>query len=90
MKTRIKKVTTIDGNIKYTPQYKPNWYSSWKGFYFYESLVNGVAVLSSNDGIHPVSWSGEETYNIDNAKQVIDIFLKNPVVKEKIEYIKYP
>ena len=90
MKTRIKKVTTIDGNIKYTPQYKPNWYSSWKGFYFYENNVNGVVVLSSNDGIHPVSWSGEETRNIEIAKQVIDIFLKNPVVKEKIEYIKYP
>ena len=90
MKTRIKKVTTIDGNIKYIPQYKPNWYSSWKGFYFYENNVNGVAVLSSNDGIHPVRWSGEETRNIEIAKQVIDIFLKNPVVKEKIEYIKYP
>ena len=47
-------------------------------------------MLSSNDGIHPVSWSGEETRNIEIAKQVIDIFLKNPVVKEKIEYIKYP
>ena len=89
MQTRIKKVTTIDGNIKYTPQYKPNWYSSWKGFYFYENNVNGVAVLS-NEAIHPVRYDGEETRNIDNAKQVIDIFLKNPVVKEKIEYIKYP
>jgi hypothetical protein len=61
-----------------------------KDFIFMKGLVNGVAVLSSNDGIHPVRWSGEETRNIEIAKQVIDIFLKNPVVKEKIEYIKYP
>ena len=89
METRIKKVTTIKGKIKCTPQYKPNWYSSWKGFYFHEYRVNGVYVLSNKD-IYPVRYSGEETYNIDNAKQVIDIFLKNPVIKEKIEYIKYP
>ena len=42
MKTRIKKVTTIKGKIKYTPQFKPNWYSKWKGFYFYENNVNGL------------------------------------------------
>ena len=89
MKTRIKKVTTIKGNIKCIPQYKLNWYSSWKGFYFHEDNVNGVAVLSNED-IYPVRWSGDETRNIDNAKQVIEIFLKNPVVKEKIEYINYP
>ncbi len=84
MKTRIKKTTTVEGVVKFTPQWKKSWYSEWKGFYIYINWDNEVTDSS------PCKSLSNSVRNLEMAKEVIDRFLKNPVTEDKVEYIKYP
>jgi hypothetical protein len=84
MKTRIKKTTTIEGQVEFTPQWRKAWYSEWKGFDIYQDS-NDETVSS-----YPCKYYSGSVRKLEMAKEVIDRFLKNPVTEDKVEYIKYP
>ena len=84
MQTRIKKVTEVEGKVKFIPQWKKGLLHGWYGFYIYTGS-NDEIVKSS-----PCKSLSNHVYDLQTAKEVIDKFLKNPVTEEKIEYIKYP
>ena len=84
MQTRIKKTTTVEGRIIFTPQWRKSWDYEWKGF---------DIRLDSNDEIvssYPCEYFLNGVQNLEMAKEVIDRFLNNPVTEDKVEYIKYP
>ena len=82
MQTRIKK--TVEGQVKFTPQWRKACYSEWKGFYIYTD-INDKIIDSS-----PCRSLSNSVRNLEMAKEVIDRFLENPVTEDKVEYIKYP
>jgi hypothetical protein len=84
MQTRIKKTTTVEGVVKFTPQWKKSWYSGWEGFYIYINWDNEVTESS------PCKSLSNSVRKLEQAKEVIDRFLENPVTEDKVEYIKYP
>ncbi len=84
MQTRIKKTTTVEGVVTFTPQWKKAWYSEWEGFYIYTNSDNEVTYSS------PCKSLSNSVRDLQTAKEVIDRFLKNPVTEDKVEYIKYP
>jgi len=84
MQTRIKKTTTVEGQVEFTPQWKKAWYSEWKGFYIYTNSNDEITSLS------PCKSLSNSVRKLEMAKEVIDRFLENPVTEDKVEYIKYP
>jgi hypothetical protein len=84
MQTRIEKTTTIEGEVKFTPQWRKSWYSKWRGFDIYEG--SNEEIVSS----YPSEYYSSRVQKLEMAKEVIDNFLKDPVTEDKIEYIKYP
>ncbi len=88
MQTRIKKETTVEGKVRFTPQWRKSWYSEWKGFNIYTNIAtnNDYEIVSSS----PCKYLSNSVLRLEMAQQVIDNFLKNPVTEDKVEYIKYP
>ena len=84
MQTRIKKTTTVERVVTFTPQWRKAWYSGWKGFYIYINLDNEIT------DSFPCKSLSISVRKLEMAKEVIDRFLKNPVTEDKVEYIKYP
>lgn len=94
--TRIKvvKTTTTDlvtGEEKVTTRYHPQyrriiWSSKWNNICW--ALTEGKVFYVSG-----VIGDQSDTYSLDRAKEVIDLFLKKMYKKEdekEITYIKYP
>tara|TARA_R110000822_G_scaffold133992_3_gene271459 strand:+ start:52 stop:318 length:267 start_codon:yes stop_codon:yes gene_type:complete len=88
MQTRIKKTTTVEGRVKFQPQWRKAWYSKWYGFYICTNIATNddYEILNS----YPYKYLSDSVLKLEMAKEVIDNFLKNPVTEDKVEYIKYP
>jgi hypothetical protein len=84
MQTRIKKEITVRCGDWYTPQWRKAWYLEWKGFYIY---VDSNNMIQSS---YPCKYISNCVDQLETAQKVIDNFLKNPITKTQVEYIKYP